>query len=199
MEEHLYCRLQLPTRCAATVSNAVFTLQSMFAVLAGVVALVSTFNLTETRKLLLVIMLFTLTTSTYSLYSGAGYGQVQMLRNKFRNCAGLPNSTYYKTREIPECRVTTPSKSYVENTFFSATQYEQFKYRCDLLTTENQCNSDTGLVGYCKWASSELPAQDSTSTQRATSAIPKDTCVNQLQDGVYSFVMRTRNHIERAR
>ena len=173
----------------ATVSNAVFTLQSMFAVLAGVIALVSTFSLTETRKILLVVMLFTLTTSTYSLYSGTGYLKIQEQRNNFRNCAGLPNSTYYKTREIPECRVTTRSKSYVPNTFLSATLYERYKFRCDLLKTEDQYNRfDTGLVRYCKWASSELPAQDSTSTQRATSAIAKDTCINQLQDGVFSFV-----------
>ena len=61
----------------STVGNAVYTLQSMFAVLAGVIALVSSLKLTNTRKLLLVVMLITLTTSTYSLYSSANYLTIQ--------------------------------------------------------------------------------------------------------------------------
>lgn len=168
----------------ATVGNAVFTLHSIFAGLAGAIALVSTFSLTDTRKLLLVIMLFTLTTSTYNLYNSSSYLNIQIYRNRFRNCAGLPNSTYYKTREIPECRVMTPLKSYVPNSFLSATQYEQYKYRCDLLKTEDQCNR---FSTYCRWYSSKLDAQDSTDTLRARGSIAKDTCANKLYDGVFSF------------
>ena len=50
-------------------------------------------KLTKTRKLLLVVMLFTLTTSTYSLYSSTSYLMIQEARGKCRNCAGLTQRT----------------------------------------------------------------------------------------------------------
>ena len=168
----------------ATVGNATFTLQAMFAVLAGVLAIVSALQLTETRKLLLIMMLFTLTTSTYNLYSGTTYAIVQNLRSSFRNCAGLPNATYYKTREIPECRVSTSSKSYVPGSFLSAARYEQYKYRCDLLEKQTDCNR---FSTYCSWNSAKVDAQEATQTTRATGEIPQDYCANRLMDGVYSF------------
>ena len=107
---------------------------------------------------------------------------IQEARGKFRNCAGLPNSTYYKTREIPECRVKSNLKSYEAGKFFSATDYEKYKYRCDRLTTKDDCGR---FPAFCSWFPTEIKARQATATTRATAAIAKDTCVNKLQDGVW--------------
>ena len=87
--------------------------------------------------------------------------------------------------------MSTSSKSYVPGTFFSATQYEKYMYRCDLLEKETDCNRFSNPnpdLDYCEWKSAKVNAQPATQTNRATGEIPKDTCVNTLRDGVNSFV-----------
>ena len=177
----------------ATVANAGFTLQASFALLAGILSLLSTFQLTEMRKILLVVMLFTLTTSTYNIYGSATYYEVQDIRSKFRNCAGLPNETYYSSREVPECRVKNPSLAYEGwHEFFSPapantprqpSNYEGYQFRCDLIENPNPstCNN------YCEYISADIPAVEATNTTRAKKGVKKGSCVNMLMDGYGSW------------
>ena len=172
---------------ASDATNAGFTLTSLFAILTGIVALLSTFNLTENRKMMLLILLFTLMASTYATYNGVGYYVIQSARASYKNCAGMQNDTYYSTREIPECRVNSDSTEYSQGIFFSATDYETYQFKCDLI--ENPKDNCNKFNQYCQFVNVDADAQaaDSTTNTRAKVALKKDTCINKKLDGYFSY------------
>ena len=170
----------------ADTTNAGFTLTSMFAIFTGLVALLSTFKLTDTRKMMLLILFFTLMVSTYGSYSSLGYFQVQQVKAFLKNCQGMSNETYFSTREIPQCRVKSGStKSVAEDTvrkYFTATDYENYHFRCDLIEDPKMhCNT----FPQCYLVPDDEDSKPATDSKRSTVALKKGTCVNRLMDGYY--------------
>jgi hypothetical protein len=163
---------------------ALFTMNSIFALFTGLITLLSAFNLTANRKVTLLVLLPALTVS--ACYSYTLLNSLRVTANAYMNCNGVPNSTYYRTREATECRISDDSTLFdpIKTKYFTPSQHEAYQVDCSAAGKDKDlCNSWNA----CEFITDFVNKTEGTATTHGKSAVAKETCINKLMDGYESY------------